>query len=61
MISPIFEAIEEKTSPGIYLIRFTPDNKGIYTVHVHVVPDGRSMHSMMENHLDIRIIAKDKD
>jgi hypothetical protein len=59
IIAPMFEAIEEKTSPGIYLVKFTSDNKVIYTIHVHLIPNGKSMHSMMENHLDIGLIAKD--
>ena len=57
MIAPMFEAIEDKINPGIYLVKFIPDNEGIYTIHVHVIPGGKSMHSMMENHLDIGVIA----
>ena len=56
MVGGMFEA-EEKGS-GKYLVKFTPDSKGYYTMHTHVIPDGKSMHSMMENHLDIGIIAK---
>lgn len=56
MVGGMFEA-DEKGS-GKYLVRFTPDSKGYYTMHTHVIPDGKSMHSMMQNHLDIGIIAK---
>lgn len=56
MIGGMFEA-EEKGS-GKYVIKFTPDEKGIYTLHTHVIPAGKSMHSMMNNHMDIGIIAK---
>jgi len=43
---------------GQYVVRFTPDSKGIYTMHTHVIPNDKSMHAMMKNHLDIGIIAK---
>lgn len=56
MMGGMFEA-EEKGS-GKYVVRFTPDSQGYYTMHIHVIPDGKSMHSMMENHLDIGIIAQ---
>jgi len=56
MAGGMFEA-EEKGS-GKYLVKFTPDSKGYYTMHTHVIPAGKSMHSMMENHLDIGIIVK---
>jgi hypothetical protein len=42
---------------GKYLIKFTPDKKGIYTIHTHVIL-GKSMMSVMNNHMDIGIIAK---
>jgi len=48
----------EDIGNGKYIVRFTPDTNGYYTMHTHVIPDGKSMHSMMENHLDIGIIAK---
>jgi hypothetical protein len=62
MVGPMFKAEEEngnnnKTS-GLYIVKFTPDNEGYYTMHVHVIPFGESMSSMMENHLDIGVIAK---
>jgi hypothetical protein len=59
MISSMLEAEEDKgKSSGIYKIRFTPDSDGYYTIHTHVIPSGNSMHSMMDNHLDIGIIAE---
>jgi hypothetical protein len=59
MISSMFEAEEDKgRSSGIYKVRFTPDSDGYYTIHTHVIPSGNSMHSMMNNHLDIGIIAE---
>ena len=48
----------ENIGAGKYVVRFTPDNEGIYTLHTHVIPAGKSMHSMMNNHLDIGIIAE---
>ena len=56
MMGGMFEA--KDVGSGKYLVKFTPDKKGHYTMHTHVIPDGKSMHSMMENHLDIGIIAK---
>jgi hypothetical protein len=60
MITSMFEAEEDKgRSSGIYKVRFTPDSDGYYTIHTHVIPSsGNSMHSMMNNHLDIGIIAE---
>lgn len=48
----------EEVGKGKYLVKFTPDKKGIYTIHTHVIPPGKSMMSMMQNHMDIGIIAK---
>ena len=48
----------ESTGNGNYLVSFTPSEKGIYTLHVHVIPEGKSMHSMMQNHMDIGLISK---
>ena len=48
----------EDIGNGKYIVRFTPDTNGYYIMYTHVIPDGKSMHSMMENHLDIGIIAK---
>ncbi len=43
---------------GKYQVTFTPDTKGIYTIHTHVIPDGKPMMAMMQNHMDIGIIAE---
>jgi hypothetical protein len=43
---------------GKYQVKFTPDKKGVYTIHTHVIPEGKSMMSMMNNHMDVGIIAK---
>ena len=56
MMSPM--VLAKQASQGKYQIRFTPDKEGIYTIHTHVVPEGKSMMSMMNNHMDIGIIAK---
>lgn len=48
----------QEMGQGKYQVKFTPDKKGIYTVHTHVIPDGKSMMSMMNNHMDVGIIAK---
>jgi hypothetical protein len=48
----------ESTGNGHYLVSFVPADKGVYTLHVHVIPEGKSMHSMMQNHLDIGLISK---
>ncbi len=56
MVGQMFAA--EEIGNGKYLIKFTPDKKGIYTMHTHVIPPGKSMMSMMNNHMDLGIIAK---
>lgn len=56
MVGQMFAA--EEIGSGKYLVKFTPDEKGIYTIHTHVIPPGKSMMSMMNNHMDIGIIAK---
>ena len=43
---------------GKYVVHFTIKNSGYYTLHTHVILSGKSMHSMMNNHMDIGIIAK---
>jgi hypothetical protein len=43
---------------GKYVVQFTLEDTGYYTLHTHVIPSGKSMHSMMNNHMDIGIIAK---
>jgi len=55
MVGGMFNA--DDIGNGKYIVRFTPDSKGIYTMHTHVIPAGKSMHSMMNNHLDIGIIV----
>jgi hypothetical protein len=54
----MFDAKEQKEGSGLYLFGFTPDSKGYYTMHTHVIPPGKSMDSMMDNHLDIGLIGK---
>jgi hypothetical protein len=54
----MFDAKEQKIGAGLYFFGFTPDSKGYYTMHTHVIPPGKSMSSMMDNHLDIGLIAK---
>lgn len=56
MMGSMFKA--DDLGNGKYLIRFALDNPGYYTLHTHVIPAGKSMHSMMNNHMDIGIIAK---
>jgi hypothetical protein len=56
MIGGMFNA--ENLGDGTYLAKFTLDSPGYYTLHTHVIPAGKSMHSMMDNHMDIGIIAK---
>ena len=56
MIGDMFDA-EEKGS-GEYIVRFTPDSEGIYTIHTMVMLPGRSM---MDNHMDFGIIAETSD
>jgi hypothetical protein len=43
---------------GKYVVQFTIEDAGYYTLHTHVIPFGKSMHSMMNNHMDIGIMAK---
>ncbi len=56
MVGSMIDA--ENLGNGEYLVKFRVDNAGDYTLHTHVIPSGKSMHSMMENHMDIGIIAK---
>jgi len=53
MMGDMFEA-EDKGS-GEYIVRFTPDIEGIYTIHTMVMLPGRTM---MDNHMDFGIIAE---
>jgi hypothetical protein len=39
-------AKEQKGGSGLYLFGFTPDSKGYYTMHTHVIPPGKSMDSI---------------
>jgi hypothetical protein len=50
--------LADEIGQGKYQVKFTPDKKGVYTIHVHVKLDGKSMMSMMNNHMDVGIIAK---
>jgi hypothetical protein len=50
--------LADEIGSGKYQVKFTPDKKGIYTIHTHVIPEGKSMMSMMQNHMDVGIIAK---
>ena len=56
MIGSMFNA--EELGGGKYVAKFTLYNSGYYTLHVHVIPQGKSMHSMMSNHMDVGIVAK---
>ena len=56
MIGPMFSA--ENIGSGKYLVQFDLPEKGYYTMHTHVIPAGKSMMSMMNNHEDIGIIGK---
>jgi FtsP/CotA-like multicopper oxidase with cupredoxin domain len=55
MIGKMFSAGERGN--GTYAFTFNPKSEGYYTVHAHIIPPGKQMHSMMENHADIVIIA----
>ena len=48
----------ENIGSGQYQVRFTPTEKGYYTMHTHAILQGKSMMSMMNNHMDIGIIAR---
>lgn len=48
----------EELGQGKYQVKFTPDKKGVYIIHTHVIPNGKSMMSMMNNHMDVGVIAK---
>ena len=56
MMGKMFKA--ENIGSGKYLIKVNVDEKGYYTMHTHVIPEGQSMMSMMNNHMDIGVIAK---
>jgi hypothetical protein len=48
----------ENLGSGNYQVKFSTSEKGYYTMHTHAIPDRKSMMSMMNNHMDIGIIAK---
>jgi hypothetical protein len=52
----MFNALEKGN--GTYAFVFTPESKGYYTIHAHVIPSGKQMHSMMENHADLIILSQ---
>ncbi|HEY8110901.1 MAG TPA: FixH family protein [Candidatus Nitrosotenuis sp.] len=56
MVGSMIQA--DEIGSGKYQVKFTPDKKGIYTIHTHVIPEGKSMMNMMNNHMDIGIIAQ---
>lgn len=58
MMGPMFQAQEQSNGTVVYLVTFTPNNNGIYTLHTHVIPPGKPMYSMMDNHIDIGIVAQ---
>ena len=41
-----------------YQVKFTPTEKKYHTTHTHAILQGKSMGSMMNNYIDIGIIAK---
>jgi hypothetical protein len=48
----------EERGNGTYAFTFTPESEGYYTIHVHVIPSGEQMHSMMENHADLVMMSE---
>jgi len=56
MVAPMIDA--ENIGDGKYLVTFTPKDEMYYTMHTHVIPPGKSMHSMMENHMNIGLISE---
>ena len=48
----------ENIGSGKYLVKVNVDEKGYYTMHTHSIPEGKSMMSMMNNYMDVGIIAK---
>ncbi|GEM_PF-1941790 len=53
MMGDMFPA--EDNGSGEYIVRFTPDGEGVYTVHTMVMIPRKSM---MDNHMDFSIIAE---
>ena len=58
MMWPMLDAQEQSKDSGIYIVTFTPDIKGIYTLHTHVVLPDAPMYSMMDNHIDVGVVAQ---
>lgn len=58
MMGSMFDAREQSKGSGIYIVTLTPDIKGIYTLHTHVNLPGAHMYSMMDNHIDIGVLAQ---
>lgn len=56
MTGGMFDAVERGN--GTYAFMFTPESKGYYTIHAHVIPPGGKMNSMMENHTDLVILSQ---
>lgn len=50
--------LADEIGQGKYQVKFTPDKAGVYTIHTHVITNGKSMMNMMNNHMDVGIIAK---
>jgi hypothetical protein len=50
--------VAKEIGNGLYSVDVFFDEAGFYTLHTHVMPQGKSMHSMMTNHLDIGLISK---
>jgi hypothetical protein len=56
MAGGMFDAADKGN--GTYAFAFTPESEGYYTIHTHVIPPGKQMHSMMENHADLIILSQ---
>lgn len=56
MLGPMFDA--KNIGNGKYVVSFTLDKPGYYTLHTHVIPAGKSMMSMMNNHEDVGLVAR---
>lgn len=55
MMGRMFEA--ENIGDGKFVVKFTPEKEGYYTMHTHAIPSGKSMMAMMNNHMDIGLIS----
>ncbi len=56
MAVPMIDA--KNIGNGKYLVTFTPEDEMYYTMHTHVIPPGKSMHSMMQNHMNMGLISE---